>query len=353
MNTRTFFSRSQYLLYYFLKLDWHKFKNFFRYARTKKKLSSLFLFLDMLKCVYKYNIGIMDYFIFRFFEKSAQERDLWVGTGYKYEYDLIMNPKKTRHLLANKIDFYEAYRPFVIHSTCTIDDIQKNDPRAIRVLDNSTGKIAVKDSFGQCGWNVDILNRSNYNNGSLIKFMKSKKYNLAEEFIIQHPKLSSLSDSGVNTIRIITQLSKLNEVEILGARLRISVNNHVDNLASGNIAVPIDLETGTVDGPGVYSDITKENVETHPVSGILLNGFKIPLWNECLELVKKAALHRPENRSIGWDVVVTEKGPELLEGNHNWCKILWQLPVNKGLKFVLQHHLDEFLKSKSIGSEKN
>ncbi len=91
--------------------------------------------------------------------------------------------------------------------------------------------------------------------------MKSKGYNLAEEFIIQHPQISQLSDSGVNTVRIITQLDKKNEVDILGARLRISVNNHVDNLASGNIAAAIDLNTGKVNGPGIYSDITKDHVD--------------------------------------------------------------------------------------------
>jgi hypothetical protein len=245
----------------------------------------------------------------------------------------------TRHLLANKIDFYEAYKPFVIHSTCALEDIRNNNTRAKEVLGNPTGKIVVKDSFGQCGWDVEILNSVDYDNESLLKYMKLHGFNLAEEFIIQHPELASLSESGVNTIRIITQLNKRNEVEILGARLRISVNNHVDNLASGNIAAAIDLESGIVTGPGVYSDITKESVTYHPVSGIKLDGFQIPLWKESIDMAIHAALHRPENKSIGWDVVITENGPELLEGNHNWCKILWQLPINTGLKSVLKRYL--------------
>jgi hypothetical protein len=124
--------------------------------------------------------------------------------------------------------------------------------------------------------------------------------------------------------------------------LRVSVNKHVDNLASGNIAAAIDIDTGRVIGPGIYSDITKHDVLIHPVSGIDILGFEIPIWEECLKMVKSAALHRSENRSIGWDVVITEKGPELLEGNHNWCKILWQLPVNKGLKHVLVRYLEEY-----------
>lgn len=344
MNIKKTFKRTQYLIYYFKKLDWPKFRKFFKYTKDRTDWSSCQVLGDMLKCVYKYNIGIMDYFIFRFFEKTPSERDLWVGTGYKYEYDLIMNPKTTRHLLADKIDFYEAYKPFVIHSTCTIKDIQENNIKAQNVLANNTGKIAVKDSLGQCGWNVEILKSRDFPQQSLLKYMKSKRYNLAEEFIIQHPELSRISDSGVNTVRIITQLDNENKVDILGARLRMSVNNHVDNLASGNLAAAVDLETGKVNGPGIYSDITKDDVTVHPVSGITLKGFKIPMWEESINLVKQAAMHRPENRSIGWDVVITEKGPELLEGNHNWCKILWQLPINKGLKNILEQYLSDFPK---------
>ena len=286
----------------------------------------------------------MDFFIFRFFEKNPVERDLWVGTGFKYEYDLIMNPKNKRHLLANKIDFYEAYRPFVIHATCTINDIIKNNEQARRVRNNQVGKIVVKDSLGQCGWNVEILKSIDFNGDLLVKYMKAHGYNLAEEFIVQHPEMARLSNSGVNTVRVISQLNKKNNVDILGARLRISVNSHVDNLASGNIATPVDLETGKVIGPGVYSDITKSNVTSHPISGVALLGFQIPFWQEITNLVNKAAIHRPENRSIGWDVVITEKGPELLEGNHNWCKILWQLPVNEGLKKILEQYLVNFRK---------
>lgn len=336
---KQFFKITVYLVYYIKKLDRKKFVKFIRHAKSVKRFSLLHIIRDMLKSVYKYNIGLMDYFIFRFYDKSDEERYKWVGTGYKYEYDLIMNPKNHRHLLENKIDFYEAYKTFVIHATCTLDDIINNNSNAQRVLRNPTGKIVIKNSLGQCGWNVEIVYSKDFTRESLIKHMKSKKYNLAEEFIIQHSELAKLSNSGVNTVRIITQLDRKNIVNILGARLRVSVNNHVDNLASGNMAAAVDIITGQVIGPGVFSDITKSDVTSHPVSGIILMGFEIPLWEKCLDLVNKAALHRPENRSIGWDVVITEKGPELLEGNHNWCKILWQLPVNEGLRHILEQYL--------------
>jgi hypothetical protein len=56
-------------------------------------------------------------------------------------------------------------------------------------------------------------------------------------------------------------------------------------------------------------------------------------------LAKDAALKHKQNRSIGWDIVVTDNGPGLIEGNHDWCKLVWQLPVNRGLKNILEKHL--------------
>ena len=61
----------------------------------------------------------------------------------------------------------------------------------------------------------------------------------------------------MNTVRVFSQINHHNEVEILGCRLRISVNSPVDNMAAGNLAAPIDDETGLIYSSAVYSDITQ------------------------------------------------------------------------------------------------
>jgi hypothetical protein len=110
------------------------------------------------------------------------------------------------------------------------------------------------------------------------------------------------------------------------------VNSNVDNMASGNLAAPINVDTGLVSGPAVYSDITKKECYAHPITGVNIVGFQIPFWKEVLNLVSEAAQYDTRNRSIGWDVAITNSGPGLIEGNHNWCKLLWQLPAKCGLK---------------------
>jgi hypothetical protein len=136
-----------------------------------------------------------------------------------------------------------------------------------------------------------------------------------------------------------TQLNNNDEAEILGAFLRISIDRVVDNLCAGNIAALVNVATGIVEGPGFYMDITKPDEYYHPMTGVKIDGFKIPYWKESLQMIKEAAVHNKKNRSVGWDVAVTDDGPDLIEGNHNWSKMIWQRSAKKGLKSLIEPYV--------------
>lgn len=331
--------RLLYLGYYLKELDWDKFNKFLTYVSKQHHKSKPSIIKDVILSVLKFNIAPIDYFLFRFYELSDQERATYAGTGYLYEYQLIMNPKATRSVLQNKIEFLNHFRDFIHHDYVTLPDLESNLTLADQILSNKSGKVVLKSSFGQCGNGVEVKFCKDLTPITLKERLKEMNNDLVEEYIIQHGSLMELSPSGLNTVRIITQLTKNGNVEILAARLRISVNSSVDNLAAGNLAAVINVETGLVAGPGVYSDITKKEVSHHPVTGIPILGFQIPYWAETLEMVRNAARISKGNRSIGWDVAITNIGPELIEGNHNWCKLLWQLPAKKGLKVELEEFI--------------
>lgn len=330
--------RSLYLGYYLKELDTKRFTHFIKQASSETNRPAWHLIADSVASVYKHNTGLMDYFLFGFYKKSDEERKKWVGTGYKYEFDLKTNPKNSRKILENKIEFYKAYRPFIKHKWCTIDDVWNQTEIALNIYNNKSGKIIIKNSRGQCGKEVEVFNTAEYDIHSLYVYMRTKGYDLAEEQIRQHPGINRLSPAGLNTVRMFTMVNNAGKTDILGARMRISVNNHTDNLAAGNIACPVDIKTGIISGKGVYSDIAKEPVSHHPVTGEALEGFQIPRWDEVIRLTHELARHHSENRGVGWDLAITEDGVDCIEGNHNWCKILWQLPVNQGLKHVLDQY---------------
>ena len=330
--------RLLYLFYYLKQSELSKIKPFLKYVSSVTKRSKTELVFDAVISVFKYNTSIKDYFYFRFFELNDEERSKWAGTGFMYEYQLVMNPKDKRKVLEDKILFLNNYREFIKRNFTSIDDLKRGIGIAGKVFNNTSGKIVLKNSHGQVGAEVEVIRTDRYTLKELIVYMEKKGYDLVEEYVVQHPQLMELSPSGLNTVRIFTQITG-NKIDFPGARLRISVNSPVDNMGAGNIAAPVDIDTGIVTGAGVYSDITKADEEIHPVTGKAIKGFKIPFWNETIEMVRKAALHDTGNRSIGWDIAITKNGPLLIEGNHNWCKLLWQLPVKKGLKKELVKYL--------------
>ncbi|MBS1495161.1 MAG: hexapeptide transferase [Bacteroidetes bacterium] len=331
--------RVLYLSYYIRKLNRKMFKSFSAHVKKENSISSLSLYSDILRSSLKYNISILEYFQFHFINLNDKERNTFAGTGFMYEYQLLMNPKSTRFVLENKLIFLEKYGKFIKHKFCSLSNIEKNPDAANEVLKNKSGKIVLKSSDGQCGIGIEVRNTNEFTPEKLRQRLIETGNNMVEEFVVQHDDIMKISPSGLNTIRIITQLNSKDEVEILGARFRISVNSSVDNLAAGNIAAPIDENTGVVNGPGVYSDITKPDEIVHPITKEKILGFKIPFWSETLNLVKEAALSNKTNRSIGWDLAITNDGPDIIEGNHDWCKLLWQLPVKKGLKHDLEKYL--------------
>ncbi len=214
-------------------------------------------------------------------------------------------------------------------------DLQANNDSVAKVLQNKSGKIVLKWNSGERGLRIKILSVKDLDSQAIIKYLAATGNDFVEEYVVQHKDLMKLSPSGVNTLRIVTQLNKNDEVEILATILRISVNSAVDNWHAGNMAAPINLSTGIVEGPAYYMDITKPEENYHPITGVKIIGFKIPYWKESLQMAKDAALYNKKIRSIGWDIAVTDDGPDLIEGNNGWCKLMWQLPVKKGLKSLI------------------
>ena len=327
-----------YLVYYLKNLNTKLYADFLDFAKHKTNKSKFLLMLDSVASTLRYKISLLEYFQFKFYEQTSIERNNWAGTGFMYEYQLKMNPKNSRNLLEDKIKFLLYFRNFVKRSFIVVNPKEDKHKELTQLLNNTSGKLVLKNAMGQVGAEVEVVQCKNFKPESLIRFMIENKYNLAEEFVIQHPAIMELSPSGLNTVRIFTQLYE-GKVDFLGARLRISVNSPVDNMAAGNLATPVNLESGIVEGPGVYSDITKNDEIYHPVTGKKIIGFQIPFWKETLVMATNAALNADGNLSVGWDIAITENGPELIEGNHNWCKLLWQLPVKKGLKPMIEKYL--------------
>jgi hypothetical protein len=159
--------------------------------------------------------------------------------------------------------------------------------------------------------------------------------------------LPVMSPHGLGTVRAVTHL-KGGRAHLLAACLRIPVGrNDADNFRhgeAGNLVAGVDARSGKLLGAHGsrrqdWPDIV--DVERHPDTGELIEGFQLPFWPEVIDLVSRAQLDLPQLRTIGWDVAITEQGPLLIEGNGAYDTDILQLAHDCGLKSRLRAALEQ------------
>jgi hypothetical protein len=137
---------------------------------------------------------------------------------------------------------------------------------------------------------------------------------ILEETICNCDKLSILAPASLNTLRFVTVINKEKKLHIIAALLRMGNGTAItDNYHDGGMACAIDLETGRLKGKAYGMNCVSYDV--HPYSKIKFDGYEIPQFEDCVNLIKEIAFVEPEARYVGWDLAITPNGIELLEGN--------------------------------------
>lgn len=324
-----------YFLYYLKKSNWKKLIREAKFVNNKYKIPKIKLYLDMVFSALVLGFSFHEYFYYSFYIKNRSERMKFASMSYMYEFQLNNNQKKYRFYLEDKIIFLKEYGNYIGREWLSLEKCTLNELEAFLV---EKSKVVLKNSKGGAGKNVAVFSLKDHTAASLQDYAYQHHFDLVEEFVFQHPSLMKLSPNSLNTIRLITQLNRVGQVEIIGTILRMGIDLNTDNLSTGGIACPINLETGKLCGHGISFDITKPDYFSHPVSGLEFIGFQIPYWSEVKEICLSAAMLHPENKSIGWDVAIKNDGPILIEGNHDWGARLWQMPGKVGLKHVAKKY---------------
>ena len=139
------------------------------------------------------------------------------------------------------------------------------------------------------------------------------------EHIEQAPYSAEIYPESVNTIRVITLWDyEANKPYIADAihRFGTNVSRPVDNWDSGGLSAGIDLESGELLQATRFPDSAAAKwFRTHPDTNIQIEGVTIPQWDEitdtCCEMAE-TFWYVPMN---AWDIVVSEDGIKVIEGN--------------------------------------
>lgn len=320
--------------------------------------------VEMLWLALRYRFSPIEYRTYRFFDRDMKFSEMLTFlSNYEISYKIrpSLYDRRVLSMLNNKLLFNRYYSAYGLplprlyaffhpDSGFTLDEDPMRNAEDFKNWLTRTGikQFFIKPCGGKKGGGViAVCDVKQADNGSYIltdpndntwkveelaeklsnQFSESSYPGyLIEEKIEQHPLLSQINSSSVNTCRLLTLVQPDNTITIPFAAFRFGrMGNTVDSWSNGGIAFQVNVETGELIRGSFHPDwgLTK-NVSYHPDSRMKLRGLVVPGWNEIKDLVLKAAFVTPDIKSIGWDVAVSRKGVLLIEGNSLWSPLIFQ-----------------------------
>ena len=320
-----------------------KYKNFFNtidYVHKQNGKSKISIFFDILNCAIKYGAGHNDYRIFEFYNMKPENRDTYLTRVRNKKIIEYLNNKNYRDLFNDKSLFNEKFKAYLNRDFA---DIKKLSLTEFTNFVNKNKTIFCKPYTGDSGKGIERLCIDDFKNAEeMYNYIKEKDIGVLESVVTQHKEMAKVNPNAVNCMRLVTVVKANKEVDVIYGVVKFGTSeSYVDNMGFGAVSAPINLVTGEVltDAQTAKGQV----LEKHPVSGITFKGFKIPLFEEAKEMVKKAALEVPEVRQVGWDICIGENGPIIIEGNDWTDYMFWQLPAQTPEKIGLMPYYREIL----------
>lgn len=251
------------------------------------------------------------------------------GSKFPMDYTVIMRDKRMFEAFAEMVLGYgNSYSPsigYVIEKQFFGKERGGDTDFQSLIYAHESQKLVFKQVFGCSGETVRVVNISdgcvNYNSHcyspeDFMRLLSADKASnwIIQEFILQHPEMSKLNESSVNTLRYVT-FHTGDSVEVIPVvMMRYGVAGAlVDN---ANLGVGVDSSGIVMED--TFSLVQKTRFKCHAA------GMHIPYFDEAVSLVKKMHSHIPEIFTVGWDVCITPDGPHLIEGNDGWDVVLHQ-----------------------------
>lgn len=302
-------------------------------------------FIHMIKDLYKLkNKGYIHYFTNLMYKKNAGDINNYLSRSELLAIINNLYRINGKHpVLQNKSLFKEFMEVNNIPIAKPFGKIEKgklfifeSDEQFLLTNYNSLFQI-LKEKISN---NVFIKQVDGEGGKSVFKFYINKEnsfkidlnYNYTIEYEIkQHKYLSEINPYCVNTLRVIS-VNYNGKISIPDAFFRMGTGkSYVDNGSSGGIFTQYNIYTNELDKVA-YKLIESGGYSyyKHPTTGFVFAGKKLPYPEKVINLIKETASLFPELKVVGWDVVYTEEGPIILEGNDNSHIGMMQISV-KGL----------------------
>jgi len=153
-----------------------------------------------------------------------------------------------------------------------------------------------------------------------------------QDVVEQHPQVAELAGRTVSTVRFVTVIEE-ETPRVLYAVWKLAAPRAMADNAwqAGSMVARLCAESGTVEYCVTGTGPDAKEVREHPVSGRPIVGFRLPHWQDAVDLVIKAHSIFPVNGILGWDVAVGPGGPVLIECNDNAAHQFYQTANGRGI----------------------
>jgi len=254
-------------------------------------------------------VGFQDYIDYDFAILTRAERATYMTSPLSDRLAMQFDDPAYRHLFHDKIAFNGTFDAFLRREWMVVTEGGADDLRAFALRH---GTIVTKEPLGRAGLGVhryhadEVTDWTAFHRGLL-----ARGETLVEEVIRQHADLAALCAGTVNTTRV-TAFFDGRTTHILAVAQKFGRGAVSDQNAFGGFYAMLD-EAGRATGAG-YDSCGQVHV-SHPETAVTIADFRLPMFDEVLALVDRAARVVPQVRYVGWDVAVTPEGPVLVEGN--------------------------------------
>lgn len=332
--------RLKYMIVRIIQLDYRHMFRTVGQIHAKTKRSRIWLFFDMVYCGLRYGAGYNDYRLCEFYNLNKAQRATYVTRGVNNRIVQLKNDPAYFHCMDNKPEFNALFSAFVRRGWL---DMGQADFETFSEFMADRERIISKPTDESCGRGVEIANKTDYSDlKQMYDHLKEIGSGLIEDVIVQHPEVSAIYPHSVNTYRIVTVRSE-DKANVVYAFIRIGNGGHVvDNINAGGMAAPVDLETGVIQYPGYDKD--SNTYDVHPATGCPIVGYKLPYWQEALDMCVKAADVVPQLGYVGWDIAISQDGPQLIEGNPFPGHDILQMPAHTPDKIGMLPRFRQFVK---------
>lgn len=171
--------------------------------------------------------------------------------------------------------------------------------------------IFVKEAEDSAGGHGVTFFDCSHPESELKSILENKLGNLVVQAgLTQHSEMARLNPSSINTIRVLSLLTKDSKCKILSSVVRIGRNgSHVDNASSGGITVGVEEDGQLKD---MAYDVRGERYYCHPDTKVLFSSVSIPDYDKIKEAVGRIHWELPQFRMLSWDIALDADGKIVL-----------------------------------------